>query len=69
MTTYVDVLHAVDDAAFLDALDESIAGAVVGDGQSKGVLVFGEFNLLRPSFIQIITNLILSCTQTQEYNT
>ena len=52
---YVDVFHVVDDAAFLDAFDEGVTGAVVGDCQTQSVFVLGNFDLFRPSFAYSIS--------------
>lgn len=39
--------NPVNHAATFDPLDERVAGAVIGDGQPKGVLRLDDFHLLR----------------------
>lgn len=46
---HADVLDVVDDRVLLDPLDERIAGPVVRDGQSQGVLRLNDLDLLGPA--------------------
>ena len=45
----LNVWDAVDNAALLDPLDESVARPVVRDCQTQGVLRLCDLNLLRPT--------------------
>ena len=40
------MFEALDDGAVLDAFDEGVAGAIVGDGEAEGVLRLVDLHLL-----------------------
>lgn len=65
-TSYLYMRNKVDDAAFFNTFDESVASSIIGYGKPKSVFRFKDFDLLWSRFLVCKYEIVQTDLSTQQ---